>query len=549
MLFQLRGWEGEPTLPLYVRKSISAGPFRFNFSNAGVGVSVGVRGLRVGTGPRGHYIHAGVGGLYYRSSVRRAGRRGTVTDTEPRVPREMYAQNDVVMVDIDSSDVIQMRDETFGELLDEINEKSNQIRMSVAFCWAAIIVGSVALFASAGVGAILVLLSIPSFMLGRWLDSYRRSTVLYYDLEGDAEESYQRLMRGFDGLLCCAGKWHIEAGGAITSLTDWKRNAGASHLVKKSATLLSYLLPSVIKSNVTPPAIRVGKQILFFMPDVVLFQDGAKFGAVPYAELMLNWQETRFIEESRVPSDARIVGYTWKHPNKNGGPDRRFRDNRQIPICLYETIHFHSGSGINELVELSQVGKTAAFAEGCARLSLLPKEKAIRSLPTTLSVTPKLLVEQSEPQKRRSLSTFFLVTLSVTIGLLALGIVSSNLPSKEIIPTVDDSIRITQNKKPEPVNDATLNKAPQSSHVADTQAQRALNPPTSDVAPATKAPSSPPSSIKPSLLSAASAGEAGSDLNVTRYTRSAVNLREEPNAKSRILRTVPKHAAVRILRR
>ncbi|KAA3448364.1 hypothetical protein C7I87_21815 [Mesorhizobium sp. SARCC-RB16n] len=55
----------------YVRKSISAGPFRFNFSSGGVGVSVGVKGLRIGTGPRGHYIHAGVGGLYYRGTPAR----------------------------------------------------------------------------------------------------------------------------------------------------------------------------------------------------------------------------------------------------------------------------------------------------------------------------------------------------------------------------------------------------------------------------------------------------------------------------------------------
>ena len=55
----------------YIRKSISAGPFRFNLSKSGVGLSVGVRGLRIGTGPHGHYIHAGTGGFYYRASVRR----------------------------------------------------------------------------------------------------------------------------------------------------------------------------------------------------------------------------------------------------------------------------------------------------------------------------------------------------------------------------------------------------------------------------------------------------------------------------------------------
>ena len=34
----------------YIRKSISAGPFRFNLSGSGLGMSVGVKGLRIGSG-------------------------------------------------------------------------------------------------------------------------------------------------------------------------------------------------------------------------------------------------------------------------------------------------------------------------------------------------------------------------------------------------------------------------------------------------------------------------------------------------------------------
>jgi hypothetical protein len=49
-------------MPFYLRKSISAGPFRFNLSSSGIGLSVGVKGVRIGTGPRGHYVHAGRGG-------------------------------------------------------------------------------------------------------------------------------------------------------------------------------------------------------------------------------------------------------------------------------------------------------------------------------------------------------------------------------------------------------------------------------------------------------------------------------------------------------
>ena len=53
----------------YFRKSIRVGPLRFNLSKSGIGVSAGVRGFRVGTGPRGNYVHMGVGGLYYRSTL------------------------------------------------------------------------------------------------------------------------------------------------------------------------------------------------------------------------------------------------------------------------------------------------------------------------------------------------------------------------------------------------------------------------------------------------------------------------------------------------
>ena len=38
----------------YYRKSVNLGPFRVHLSKSGVGYSVGGRGLRVGTTPRGH---------------------------------------------------------------------------------------------------------------------------------------------------------------------------------------------------------------------------------------------------------------------------------------------------------------------------------------------------------------------------------------------------------------------------------------------------------------------------------------------------------------
>lgn len=54
---------------IYLRKSIRVGPMRFNLSKGGVGVSVGVKGFRVGSGPRGNYVHMGAHGIYYRTTI------------------------------------------------------------------------------------------------------------------------------------------------------------------------------------------------------------------------------------------------------------------------------------------------------------------------------------------------------------------------------------------------------------------------------------------------------------------------------------------------
>jgi hypothetical protein len=53
----------------YIRKAFRFGPFRINVSKSGVGASVGVKGLRVSTGPRGTELHAGRGGVYYREKL------------------------------------------------------------------------------------------------------------------------------------------------------------------------------------------------------------------------------------------------------------------------------------------------------------------------------------------------------------------------------------------------------------------------------------------------------------------------------------------------
>ena len=357
-------------MPLYLRKSVKAGPFRFNLSTSGIGASVGIKGLRIGTGPRGHYISAGRKVVRYKASVRSAGERAPMHSNS--LP-SLSSTSDVEMIEVNSGSVVEMRDEKFAAILDDINAASAKTRLSIMLpAVGALAFGiSVLYLGLSDVSWMLLASILPLSLIGKWQDTYRRAAVLHYDLVDGGEEVFKRITVAFDAMSKCAGTWRIKAGGAIHDLTTWKRNAGASLLIRRSSTTLDYKLPRVVKSNITPPAIAVGKRTIYFFPDVALVEDGNRFGAVGYADLKLSWQTSNFIETDAVPRDAEMISETWEHPNKSGGPDRRFRSNRRLPVCLYEALHLSSGSGVNELLQFSQTSVAQAFV---AATGALPRQ-------------------------------------------------------------------------------------------------------------------------------------------------------------------------------
>lgn len=363
-------------MPFYIRKSVSAGPFRFNLSKSGIGVSAGVKGLRIGTGPRGHYIHAGRGGLYYRSTIPSSGKKNarTTTPTSPQTQNPsvtIISEPNVQMIRVSSADVLEMEDARFSDILSDLNEKQSSTSMRMLLGLASGLIGVFAALSGGVAGFIFgTVLFLTAMFVGGWLDGFRRTSVLMYDLSDEARSAYEEMTTAFDALLACRGKWHVDSGGAVRDIHTWKRNAGAGHLVDKRPTSFSYSLPRVVKSNITPPAIQSGKETLYFLPDFLLVVESKKIGAVAYDKLTIRSQESNFVEEGNVPADTEVLWHTWRYPNKNGGPDRRFKNNYQIPVCRYENIYLTSSNGLNELLQVSRAGVIAPFS---ASLSLLSK--------------------------------------------------------------------------------------------------------------------------------------------------------------------------------
>lgn len=336
----------------YLRKSVRVGPFRFNLSKSGIGVSAGIKGFRVGSGPRGNYVHMGRGGLYYRASLP-AGSSPRPTALSSPPPTIGNAG----LTEIESGSVLEMVDGSATALLAELNDKRRKSRFWIAalvFTFAAALMVSETAAPPVLLGGLLVTLGVSQ------LDAVRRTTVLFYDLEGLAEERYRAIHDVFAEIAACGRIGHIAAQGAVK---DRKYHAGASSVLRRKVIRLSTASPPRVKTNIAVPAIPVGRQTLHFFPDRLLVFDRDGIGAVGYDTLDLEVRENRFIEDEGVPNDAKVVGQTWRYVNKKGGPDRRFKHNPELPIALYEEIRFQSPSGLNEVIQVSRLGLGERFGK------------------------------------------------------------------------------------------------------------------------------------------------------------------------------------------
>jgi len=103
-------------------------------------------------------------------------------------------------------------------------------------------------------------------------------------------------------------------------------------LVRRTTIGIGNLSPPRVQTNVQVPCVNMGRGQLYFLPDTILYRDDNGYGAIAYIDFRLAQGFTRFIESDGVPADATVVDHTWRYVNKNGGPDRRFNNNRQLPV-------------------------------------------------------------------------------------------------------------------------------------------------------------------------------------------------------------------------
>lgn len=353
-------------MPFYIRKAVNVGPFRFNLSGSGIGVSTGVRGFRVGTGPHGHYIHAGTGGFYYRSSL---GHHSPRRANTPHVPATRLPGVGPHLP-VETGNIAEMVDADAASILKSINENISRVGV-----WPMPLVGLIAavpfLGAAAPYPVIGVVIAAVLGALSYWLyrrDNIRLATVLMYDLNDAVIKVFEKFAEEFDDLSRSQKVMNIDTKGVIY---DWKRHAGAAYEVKSHPARFGYGMPKRIQTNVSVPFITGGINTLYFFPDLLLIQQNRSVGGLEYRSVSIDFYNQLFNEAQGVPGDAVVVGHTWRFVRRDGGPDRRFNNNFQIPVVNYQAMVVSGPGNFQKVLYLSRNASRAGFLNAIRALAYL----------------------------------------------------------------------------------------------------------------------------------------------------------------------------------
>ena len=326
------------------RKSINlGGGFRINLSKSGVGYSWGVKGYRVTKTAKGTTRTTasipGTGISYVQETGKNNSRRGN-TPTHQN-PVQSIDNNHYDTQNIVNNVATNMVSEGLEDMLATASITLKLNKLSTIGLWVTGIWGF---------GSPIMFLFAAAFLALKIYVKTKGSIDLDYSIDDDQQPQINERMKPMIKITECAKVWRIMQ---TSKVIDKKYASGASNTVSRAACNATTKAPFPFKANVQVASFKAGKETLLFLPDKLFIIQGSKIGALNYFDISSNTHTTRFIESESVPRDSQIVGHTWKYVNKSGGPDKRFKDNRQLPICLYGELELSSTSGLNTVIMFS----------------------------------------------------------------------------------------------------------------------------------------------------------------------------------------------------
>lgn len=333
----------------FIRKSKSVGPVRFNLSKSGVGVSTGVKGARMSFGPRGTYVNLGRNGIYYRKKIgggkssRKSSNYGAKNAGVVQ-PQYNYSQEIPTY-----EDAIKVSENSYSEsvLGQEIIKDIKRARL---FFWLWLIASIALIYFLKEWGLIIAIVALIPM-------SFLFSARLNFELDDEADLEWKKIIEIIYSMRTAKKLWLVES---ASYNANTKVNAGAYRNISRGDATVKLLKAKrgtglKVKANCPTVLIKSKKCKILFIPSGILIKKGSKYFAYSYEQINLFSSTTNFIENGPVARDAEVIRRTWQYVNRDGSPDRRYKNNKQLPVCLYGSLDIR---GNNLDIELQTSNKT-----------------------------------------------------------------------------------------------------------------------------------------------------------------------------------------------
>lgn len=346
-----------------------------NFSKTGISTTFGVPGASVNFNKQGTFLNTGLPGTGIYDRKRIGGQRkfnpSNQTFQDYEIPQQKIIPDR--STDLKSTEnVEEITTEGLQELRDTLlscYQEKDELKREIAKAKSSLQTSQNILVFS--------YLIIIGFFIKRFAQNRDEKKEYLADLEKQLSEcyvnidiktdeqikkSFLELLDSYKILLTCQKIWDITA---ISKIDKAATRSAVSESITRKQVNFGFGNLDIIKSKFDALHFENanGGDLYIYPAFIAIVDSTKKFGLIDIREIEFDFISQNFLEEGVVPSDSNVIGNTWAKVNKNGSPDRRFKDNYQIPICLYGNIEIKSATGLNEAYCFSNHDKAEQFSK------------------------------------------------------------------------------------------------------------------------------------------------------------------------------------------
>lgn len=345
-----------------------------NFSKTGISTTVGVPGVSVNFNKHGTFLNTGLPGtgIYDRTRI---GRQNVSNSSNQNCQDFEFPQQEIIPEPRSELKSTENVEDTTTEGLHDLRDtllscyqEKNDLKREILKAKSDLQTSQVLLVIS--------YLIVVGFFI-KWFRQNRDDNKNYLadlekqlsecyvniDIKTDEqiEKSFIQLLDSYKTLLSCQKIWDIISTSKIDKAAT---RSAASALIARKQVKFGFGHLNIIKSKFDALHFENanGGDLYIYPAFIAIVDSDNKIGLMDIREVEFDFISQEFLESEGVLPDSNVIGSTWAKVNKNGSPDKRFKDNYQIPICLYGSIEIKSSTGLNEAYWFSNHEKAEQFS-------------------------------------------------------------------------------------------------------------------------------------------------------------------------------------------